>query len=191
MGTGPRDWTFYPGVFAHGRLDAATTLLIDTLPPVPAGARVLDFGAGTGPLAAAALERAGDGAEVVLIDPDAISLAAAARNVPAGNLVLARDFTGISGPFDLIVSNPPIHAGRAQSLRTVEALVRSAPQALAPGGELVMVAQRRLRVGDLLDRSFKSVRATADRGPFRVWTAGGPRMRRRNPAEPLRSNRTR
>jgi len=190
-GTGPRDWTFYPGVFAHGRLDSATALLIETLPPVPTGARVLDFGAGTGPLAAAALERAGDGAEVVLLDPDAISLAAAARNVPAGNLVLARDFTGISGPFDLIVSNPPIHAGRAQGLRTVEALVRAAPQALAPGGELVMVAQRRLRVGDLLDRSFKRVRTAADRGPFRVWTAGRPRIRRRSPAEPPRSNRTR
>ena len=37
-GTGPRDWTFYPGVFACGRLDPATKLLIEQLPGVVAGA---------------------------------------------------------------------------------------------------------------------------------------------------------
>ncbi len=173
-GAGVRDWTFYPGVFAHGRLDPATALLIDRLPRVPAGARILDFGAGTGLLAAAALARGGEGAEAVLLDPDAISLAAAARNVPAGNRVLGRDLSAVSGPFDLVVSNPPIHAGKAQSLRTVAALVQEAPRVLAPGGELAAVAQRRLPVGDLLGRSFKRVRAAADRGPFRVWTAGLP-----------------
>ncbi|MDE2794206.1 MAG: methyltransferase [Gemmatimonadota bacterium] len=172
-GTGPRDWIFYPGVFAHGRLDAATTLLIECLPRVPQGGRILDFGAGTGPLAAAALERAGDGAEVVLLEPDAISLAAAARNVPGGHRVLGGVLTDISGPFDLLVSNPPVHAGKQQSLRTVEALVREAPLVLAHGGELAMVAQRRLPVGDLLDHSFKHVRSAADRGPFRVWRARG------------------
>ena len=110
----------------------------------------------------------------MLLDPDAISLAAAARNVPAGNRVLGRDLSAVSGPFDLVVSNPPIHAGKAQSLRTVAALVQEAPRVLAPGGELAAVAQRRLPVGDLLGRSFKRVRAAADRGPFRVWTAGLP-----------------
>ena len=173
-GAGLRDWTFYPGVFAHGRLDAATALLIECLPRVPAGARILDFGAGTGPLATAALERGGDGAEAVLLDADAISLAAAARNVPAGRRVLGRDLTALAGPFDLIVSNPPIHAGKAQSLRTVEALVREAPRVLARGGKLALVAQRRLPVGDLLGRSFKHVRSIADRGLFRVWTGTLP-----------------
>lgn len=173
-GAGPRDWIHYPGVFAHGRLDPATALLIDRLlPRASAGARILDFGAGTGPLAAAALERAGNGAEAVLLDPDAISLAAAARNVPVGNPVLGRDLEAVSGPFDLIVSNPPVHAGRPQSLRTVEAFIREAPRVLARKGELIMVAQRRMPVGDLLVRSFSRVRTLADRGPFRVWTARG------------------
>ena len=173
-GAGPRDWIFYPGVFAHGRLDPATALLIGRmLPRVPAGARILDFGAGTGPLAAAALERGGNGAEAVLLDPDATSLAAAARNVPAGKPVLGRDLEAVSGRFVLIVSNPPIHAGKPQSLRTVEAFIREAPGVLARRGELIMVAQRRLPVGDLLARSFRRVRTDADRGPFRVWTAGG------------------
>ncbi len=170
-GDGARDWTFYPGVFAQGRLDTATALLIECLPRVTAGARILDFGAGTGPLAAAALERGDDGTEAVLLDPDAISLAAAARNVPAGKRMLGRDLAAVSGPFDLIVSNPPIHAGKPQSLRTVEALIREAPRVLAPGGKLALVAQRRLPVDQLLGHSFKHVRTVADRGPFRVWIA--------------------
>ena len=176
-GSGPREWTFHPGVFAHGRLDPATALLIDILPPVRAGARILDFGAGTGPLAAAALERAGDGAAAVLLDHDAIALEAAALNVPAGTRVLGRDLSAVTGPFDLIVSNPPIHAGKAQSLRTVEALVRGAPRVLARRGELVVVAQRRLPVGGRLDRRFERVSAIADRGPFRVWRAAAPQGR--------------
>ena len=178
-GAGPREWTFYPGVFAHGRLDPASALLIDRLPHIPEGFRVLDYGAGTGPLAAAAVERGGEGAEVVLFDPDAIALAAAARNVPLGRRVLGRDLSALSGPFDLIVSNPPVHAGGAQSLRTVEALAREAPRVLAPGGGLAMVAQKRLPVGNVLERSFKRVRVAADRGPFRVWNAAVRRGKRR------------
>ena len=180
-GTGARDWTFYPGVFAHGRLDPATALLIDCLPRVPAEARILDFGAGTGPVAAAALERGGDGTEAALLDPDSISLAAATRNVPAGKRVLGRDLAAVSGPFDLIVSNPPIHAGKPQSLRAVEALVREAPRVLAPGGSLTVVVQRRLPVDELLGHSFNHVRTVADRGPFRVWIATVARGTRGRP----------
>ena len=174
-GTGPRDWTFYPGVFACGRLDPATALLIDCLPCLPAGARLLDFGAGTGIIAAAALERAAPGAEAVLLERDAIALVAASRNVPGATLVLGRSCSTLPGPFDLIVSNPPIHAGSAQSLHTVEELVREAPGVLAPGGRLMLVAQRRLPVSRILERTFPFTNTIADRESFRVWEAGGRR----------------
>ena len=177
-GAGGRSWVFYPGVFASGRLDPATALLIDCLPALPAGARTLDFGAGTGPVAAAVLDRAGPGAEAVLLDADAISLAAAARNVPGGTRVLGRGVTAVTGPFDLIVSNPPIHAGRTRSLGTVEAMARDAPGVLKPGGQLVLVGQRRLPVGRLLERTFGHVRTVGDSRLFRVWTARAPGGRR-------------
>ena len=168
-GAGERAWTFYPGVFAHGRLDPATALLIGCLPTVTAADRVLDFGAGTGLIGAAVLERGG-GAEVHLLEPDAISLEAAARNVPGAVPVHGRDLSAVSGPFDLIVSNPPIHRGKAQSLHTVEALIRDAPAVLTKGGTLLLVAQRRLPIGRLLERSLGRVLAVADQGPFRVWS---------------------
>jgi len=62
--------------------------------------------------------------------------------------------------------------------RTVEELARDAPGVLRPGGGLTLVAQRRLPVTRLLERSFSDVRAAGDGGPVRVWTARG---RRRNP----------
>ena len=182
-GAGERAWTFYPGVFAHGRLDPATALLIGCLPTVTAADRVLDFGAGTGLIGAAVLER-GSGAEVHLLEPDAISLEAAARNVPGAVPVLGSDLSAASGPFDLIVSNPPIHGGKAQSLHTVEALIRDAPAVLTKGGTLLLVAQRRLPIGRLLERSLGRVLAVADQGPFRVWSgsATGSSRAPRRPA---------
>ncbi len=171
-GAGPRDWIFYPGVFACGRLDPATALLIDCIPALPTGTRLLDFGAGTGVVAAAALERAGHGTQAVLLERDAISLVAASRNLPGANLVLGRRVAALPGPFDLIVSNPPIHAGSAQNLHTVEELVREAPGVLAPGGRLMVVAQRRLPVPRILERTFPLMNTIADRESFRVWEAG-------------------
>lgn len=173
-GAGEREWTFYPGMFASGRVDPATALLIENLPPVAGGARVLDFGAGTGVIAAAVLA-CSPGARAVLFERDAIALVAAARNVPGGTLVLGTGLAHVEGRFDLIVSNPPIHAGRAQSLATVEALIREAPGAVAPGGSMMLVAQRRLPIPRLLGASFRNVRTVADRGPHRVWAAEGPR----------------
>ncbi|HZD03366.1 MAG TPA: methyltransferase, partial [Longimicrobiales bacterium] len=48
----PGRWASFPGVFAHGRLDGGTALLMERLPDVENGARVLDFGCGHGILGA-------------------------------------------------------------------------------------------------------------------------------------------
>ena len=176
-GTGERGWTFYPGMFASGRIDPATSLLVENLPAVPADARVLDFGAGSGVIAAAVLDRHPN-ARVALLERDAIALVAAARNVPGGALVLGSRIDHAEGRFDLIVSNPPIHGGRAQDLSTVEELIRDAPRALAPDGLIMLVAQRRLPIPRLLDGSFRNNRTIADRGPHRIWAAGGGRCQR-------------
>ena len=171
-GAGARDWTFFPGVFACGRLDAATELLARHLPEPPSGSRILDYGAGTGVLAAAALERSGPGSTAVLLEPDAISLAAATRNVPGAEAILGRGpAVAAPGGFDLVVSNPPLHEGRRRSVQALGALVAGAPRLLTRGGHLFIVTQRQLPAAAALGRRFASVRAVADRGPFRVWTA--------------------
>ena len=65
----------------------------------------------------------GPAAEAVLLERDAIALVAASRNLPGATLVLGRSVADVPGPFDLVASNPPVHAARVQSLATVEDLV--------------------------------------------------------------------
>ncbi len=183
-GAGRRLWRHYPGVFAFGRVDPGTALLAGRLPRLPAGARLLDYGAGTGIVAAAAMERARGPISTDLLDHDAVALAAADANVRAGaaphraTLVLGSGATAAEGPYDLVASNPPIHARRKQSTQALAELARHAPAMLAPRGRLVVVTQRRLPAGRMLAESFRRVVVVADRGPFRVWSASDARARR-------------
>ncbi len=170
-GSGPRRWVSYPGVFAYGRLDPATALLVECLARLPARGRIVDFGAGSGVVGAALLERAPPSTEVYLLDHDVIALEAARQNVPGARIVPSNRLGAIDRPIDLIASNPPIHEGGAQSLRTLRALVRDAAGALGSRGRLVVVTQRRLGTEAILRRSFSRVERMAEQGPFRVWCA--------------------
>lgn len=167
-----RPWVSYPGVFAHGRLDGGTARLLETLDaPAADGARVLDFGCGSGVVGGVLLERR-PGVELEMLDVDAVALAAARENVPKARTILANGLLGLEGaPYDLIVSNPPYHRSKAETLGVVEALIREAPRRLRPGGRLVFVVQRRLAVEGPLTRAFPAVESLAEDGTYRIWSA--------------------
>jgi len=168
---GERSWHSFPGVFAAGRLDAGTALLLRTLERLPGGVRVLDYGAGTGVIGAVAL--ALGATEVVLLEPDALAAEAARRNVPEARVVEAAGWADLAGErFDRILANPPYHRGKAETVQPVLEFLRGVPDALAPGGSLRFVVQRRLPVEGPLRELFARVEAVADEGPFRVWDAG-------------------
>jgi 16S rRNA (guanine1207-N2)-methyltransferase len=165
-----RPWVTYPGIFATARIDAGTALLLETLPVMPAAARVADFGCGSGVIAAAL--RLGPDSEPALIDHDSVALIAAKENVPGGRAILASSLSGASaGPWDLILSNPPLHVGIAESHQTLQRLIAEAPAHLAPGGSLQLVLQRRLAVEQLLAQHLADVHLLADNGRYRVWRA--------------------
>ncbi len=170
-GSGPRPWRHYPGVFAYGRLDAGTALLAEHLPRLAEGGRLLDYGAGAGVLAAAALERAAPGVQADLLDRDAVALAAARRNVPGARVILGDGPGEARGPYDLIVSNPPLRQEREESTAALEALVLQAPALLRNRGRLLLVTQKRRPMASLLARAFARSEIVADRGAFRVWAA--------------------
>ena len=167
---GPREWISYPGVFAAGRLDAGTRALLHAMGTVPlAGRRVLDFACGSGVIGAflSVLEPT---ARVDFLDVDTVALAAARENVAGARLIPSDGFDGLAGErYDLIVSNPPYHEGKAQTGRVVERLVRDAPDHLETGGSLTFVTQRRLPLAALLEATFNTVEVLLDSGPHRVW----------------------
>lgn len=168
-------WVSYPGVFAHGRLDRGTALLLAHLPPLEQGARILDFGCGAGPLAAVCQARARDaGVDVAVdgLDVDAVALTAFLENVPEAGALLAAGLGSVEdGSYPLVISNPPYHRGKAESTATLAAFVADSPRVLTPGGRLVLVVQRRLPVKPMLEGAFATVRALAADSTYQIWEA--------------------
>jgi len=170
VGEAARTWVSYPGVFAAGRIDPATRLLIGALPQLPRGARLLDFGCGSGVIGASALAEM-PGIALDMLDNDAVALAAAGENVPEGRTILAARLIGAPAGYDAILSNPPLHRGIAEDHRSLNALIREAPRHLTARGVLQIVVQRRVPVVPLLQECFQRVSVTAQNEAYRVVRA--------------------
>jgi 16S rRNA (guanine1207-N2)-methyltransferase len=171
----PAEWISYPGIFAHGRLDEGTRLLLDALPPLSPGARILDYGCGSGVVGYVAWSR-GEEVVVEMLDVDAVALEAARENLPRGRIHLHEGLPSAEvGPFDAIFSNPPFHRGKAEDPEMIVSLVRGAPALLRRKGSLVFVAQRRLPLVGALHRSFRDVAVLAEDSTYRVWKGEKPR----------------
>lgn len=166
----PRRWISYPGLFAGGALDHATALLIAYLPPLSPTARVLDFGCGTGVICAA-VHDAAPAATVFALDIDTLALEAVRENVPSAIRLVGTNLDPAESKLDLIVSNPPIHDGIAESLEVLHALIKRAPKLLRRNGRLMLVVQRRIALQHELAAAFKTVDIVADDGRFLVWSA--------------------
>ncbi len=177
---GPVDWVSYPGLFAHGHLDPATELLLEALHGASLGRHVLDYGCGSGVIAAA-LRTASPELELHGIDVDPLALAATKENVDniettAGERL---DVLQEGVRFDAIVSNPPIHIGKDQDYDIVEALCTDAGARLRAHGSLWIVTQRPIPVGRWLEGRFAEIHVRAEDRSFIVWSAQHPVQTRR------------
>ncbi|MBI3975515.1 MAG: class I SAM-dependent methyltransferase [Armatimonadetes bacterium] len=161
-------------VFASRGIDRGSRLLIENMPVAPRDL-ILDLGCGYGVIGLAAAALA-SGGWVHLVDVNAraadLARANAARNgitnvtVHVGEgVVPVADLT-----FDLVLTNPPIRAGRG----TVLAFFAGAHAVLRPGGRFLFVArtgQGARTLGRHAAAFFGHVAETAKGGGFRVYTA--------------------
>jgi 16S rRNA (guanine1207-N2)-methyltransferase len=169
-----REWVSYPGIFAHRHVDPGTRLLLEVLPVLPAGSRVLDYGCGSGMVGWVAMSQSED-LEVDLLDIDAVALEAARENVPAGRPLLRDGLPPDEGrPYDAILSNPPFHRGKVEDPGMISSFIQGTPGLLNSRGTLVLVAQRRLALQRLLQERFGTVRLLAEDPAFRVWEGRRP-----------------
>ena len=167
-----------PGVFAANRLDAGTALLLDHL-RVRADERVLDVGCGSGVIGLVAARRGAGWVD--LVDANLLAVAAATRNLARNDVAhgraLASDvYDAVDGErYDLIVSNPPFHRGKAVDQEVAQRLIATAPRVLARGGRLLLVANAFLPYDDAMRRVFARVEIVATTRQYRVMSATHPR----------------
>jgi 16S rRNA (guanine1207-N2)-methyltransferase len=176
LACGPTELTVvsYPGVFAHGRLDAGTALLLETLQGIRIEGEVLDFACGAGVVGACVASRS-EGARVTLLDSNALALAACEGSLAANGLegsVLASDgLTEVGGAYDWIISNPPVHAGVRTDTGLSPRLLDAVHEHVRDKGRLVLVANIHLPYEKWLGQRFPRARRLAANTHFKVLLA--------------------
>ena len=191
-----RFWSM-PGLFHWDHIDAGSALLAAHLPATLRGAAA-DLGCGWGFLSDHLLRHCHDLDSLDLYEADARALECARRNT---GLVLCpirpklhwSDVTqGLGGArYDVIVMNPPFHDGRDANALLGLKFITSAAQALKPGGELWLVANRHLPYENLMSEAFESHRTVAENGSFKVLHGRNPTAVTRQPGRPRDHRRRR
>ena len=164
-----------PGVFSWEHLDEATALLADVM-RVRVGETVLDLGCGSGALGLTAARLSGTG-HVCLVDVDSEAVRCAARAVAMAGRercdVRASDVGAAVRDlrFDVVVTNPPFHVGKATDLDVPTQFIVDAHALLKPGGTLQLVANRTLPYERLVRECFGNLTTLHDGPRFKVLSA--------------------
>jgi len=163
-----------PGVFAHGRLDRGTALLLEALDSIRPGPRILDFACGCG-IVGAALLASDETAQVTLLDSSALAIESSRMTLAAndlqGELLPSDGLSELDERYDCIVSNPPFHRGIANDLDVAAEFFRSAGTFLAENGKIVIVFNRHLPYFRWLQSAFDRVDRLAQNEEFTVIQA--------------------
>ena len=177
----------HPGIFSWEAVDEGTALLLENLTIKP-GSRVWDVGCGYGAIGlSAALSGA---AQVRMSDVNLLALRYARENarrhaladrveiLPADALALIPSPAIHHSPsatphptFDLIVSNPAFHQGRAVDKSMAAEIIARAPEFLASRGRLVLVANRFLPYDRLMRKHFPRVHKLTETTRYHVIEA--------------------
>ena len=131
------------GVFSKSRVDEGSLLLLQNVIPLHLSGRILDLGAGYGTLGLS-IAVTSENARVDLADVNTRALSLCEKNakllkVDQRVTCLQSDiYSNIEGPYDSIVVNPPIRAGKKVTYQMYE----GAKQHLSDGGSLYLVIRK-------------------------------------------------
>jgi 16S rRNA (guanine1207-N2)-methyltransferase len=164
-----------PGVFSWEHPDEATALLAEHM-VVKAGESVLDLGCGAGGLGVVAAKLS-NGGRVRLVDADIEAVRSSRGTIEVSRVkncsVVVSDVASavIDERFDVVVSNPPFHVGKATNLELPRQFIQDSWEVLQPGGRLYLVANRTLPYEAMIQERFGNVSALHDGVRFKVLFA--------------------
>ena len=167
------------GVFSREHLDPGTIVLAQSVPDGLRG-RALDVGCGWGALSILIAAR-NPSLSFTLCDINERALALCRKNLAlnglAGEVVQSDGLAGITGVFDVIVTNPPIRAGK----QVIYRMFADAAACLNPGGALYLVIRKQQGAESCI-RYLKGLYAQVDKidksGGFWVLRAREPLERK-------------
>ena len=141
-----QNYTYFTdnGVFSKSKVDEGSYIFLKVLLPLHLTGRILDLGCGYGPIGLTIAINSQE-ARVDLADINSRALTLASRSGERLNLnsrvtFLHSDiFEKIEGPYDSIVVNPPIRAGKIVTYR----MYSESKQYLIDGGSLYVVIRRK------------------------------------------------
>lgn len=131
------------GVFSKNRVDEGSFALLEAVLPLYLGNKILDLGAGYGPIGLT-LALFNENASITLADINTRALALCEKNAKRLQVydrvqILESDiYSNIIGPYDSIVVNPPIRAGK----KVTYAMYEGAKRHLNDGGSLFVVIRK-------------------------------------------------
>lgn len=170
-----------PGVFSADGIDPGSALLAAALPEKLAG-KVADLGAGWGYLSARMLADHPGIKQLHLVEADHDALLCARENVPHERAQFHWADAAKWRPaskLDWVIMNPPFHTGRAADPDLGRAFIATAAAALAPSGQLWLVANRHLPYEAALAASFASVEDVGGDNRFKILVAARPTRHKR------------
>jgi 16S rRNA (guanine1207-N2)-methyltransferase len=163
-----------PGVFSWEHADEATIALAGVM-QIERGQDVLDIGCGAGALGIVASSLSGGG-RVCMTDVDTEAVRCGRRTALHANAhvdVMLSDVASavIDQRFDVVVTNPPFHAGKATDLLLPQRFIDDAWTVLAPQGRLYLVANRTLPYERYIAQKFGNIATAYEDSRFKVLTA--------------------
>ena len=141
-----QEYAYYTdnGVFSKSRIDEGSYIFLKVLLPLHLDGRILDLGCGYGPIGLTIAQNSNE-ARVDLADINSRALALASKSGERLNLksrvtFLQSDiYEKIEGPYDSIVVNPPIRAGKVVTYQ----MYKESKHYLIDGGSLYVVIRRK------------------------------------------------
>lgn len=166
IGDNPRcEFVSRPGTFSYGKLDDGARALAEVMEIEP-GDRVLDLGCGIGTNGIFASQRAGPDGHIAFVDSNVRATALADLNATANGLqrfeaLASSKVEGLpEESFNVIVANPPYHAGGAIGRMFID----RARELLTPQGRFFLVTRQPDQVLEVLQETFGEVEAFLHRG---------------------------
>jgi len=165
-----------PGLFSWDHADTGSSLLIRNLPVLCGNG--MDLCCGYGFLAEYILRHTTDSKpvdikQIHLLDADQLALDCARQNTTPWEGIVQyhwKDAVHDSLPkqLDWIVCNPPFHTGQSQDVELGKSIVLHACQSLRKGGQIYLVANRKLPYERLLQSELQQCRTLIEAEGFKV-----------------------